>query len=150
MFGLNKTGYKVLGCIILISLIGIFGSAFMLDRYIDSCIAKLQPKVTNEIVVNVYNNTDSNVKVENGKDGTVNVHVTDKTSSISSENEKYNPKQGIITAESGLNIRNEANVKSDKVGVLEYGETVTVLNETEYWYEIDQGYIFKEYVELRL
>lgn len=145
MFGLNKKGMILFACIFLFSLIGVFGSAFMIDNYIDRCIAKMQPKVSNEIVVNVYNNTNSKVNVEHGKDGSINVYINDKGKN-SSEN-KYIPKQGIVIAESGLNIRDGANIKSDKVGVLEYGEKTTIIDETDYWYRIDRGYIFKQYVE---
>lgn len=149
MFGLNKKGMILFACIFLFSLLGVFGSAFMLDNYIDNCIAKMQPNVTNEIVVNVYNNTNSKVNVEHNKDGSINVHITDKDKIDSSDN-KYIPKQGIVTAKSGLNIRHGADIKSDKVGVLEYGEQITIIDETDYWYKIDRGYIFKEYIELCL
>lgn len=149
MFGLNKKGMILFACIFLFSLIGVFGSAFMLDNYIDKCIAKMQPKVSNEVVVNVYNNTNSKVNVEHGKDGSINVHINDKEKNDSSEN-KYIPKQGIVTAKSGLNIRDGASIESDKVGALEYGEKVLIIDESDYWYKIDRGYIFKQYVKLNL
>ena len=74
----------------------------------------------------------------------------------------------IVTAKSGLSIRSEANIESDKIGKLNYGQTVDVLKETiepfeiidnnntisGYWVKIkmnnsNYGYVFNGYLEFK-
>ena len=58
----------------------------------------------------------------------------------------------IITATSGLNIRETASASSKKLGVLKNGTTVQVIGETGNWYKINYngkvGYIYKAYTKV--
>lgn len=139
---------KILALVILISLIGIFSSAFLLDKCIDNYITKLQPQVKTEVVVNLYNNTDNKVTIDKDDKGNIDVHI-DKNKAINNNEANNNkPKQGIIIATSGLNIREKSDINSDVIGALDYGSKVNILDETQYWYKIDKGFIYKNYVEL--
>lgn len=60
-------------------------------------------------------------------------------------------KTGIVTAKSGLNVRNS--VGGSKIGVLKYNSSVTILEELGDWYKIkyntSYGYVYKTYVQVK-
>lgn len=139
----KRIEFKMLVIVILLCIAGMISSAFLIDKYIDSYITKLQPQIKNELVVNVYNNTEDKVTVDKDDKGNINVHI-DKESKV----DKKEPEQGVVLAVSGLNIRTEPNINSDIIDTLDHGTKVKILDETNYWYRIDKGFIYKEYVEL--
>ena len=62
------------------------------------------------------------------------------------EPEEVTEERGMVTSTDGLNIRQEPSVESERIGVLEYGAEVRILEDCGDWYRIDSGYIFKDYV----
>ena len=57
------------------------------------------------------------------------------------------PRYGKVTV-SSLNIRSGAGTEYDKVGSLKAGKVVTILAETNGWYQIESGYISADYVTI--
>lgn len=139
----KRIEFKMLVIVILLCIAGMISSAFLIDKYIDSYITKLQPQIKNEIVVNLYNNTKDKVTVDKDDNGNINVHINKEN-----KLDKKDPKQGVVLAVSGLNIRTEPNINSDIIDALDYGAKVKILDETDHWYRIDKGFIYKDYVEL--
>lgn len=139
----KRVEFKMLVVVIFLCITGIITSAFLIDKYIDGYITKLRPQVKNELVVNVYNNTNNKVTVDKDDKGNINVHIDEEK-----KVDKKEPKQGTILAISGLNVRTEPDINSDIINALDYGSKVKILNETKYWYQIDNGFIYKDYVEL--
>ena len=146
-----NTNLKVFVLMILISVFGICSSIFMIDKY---CVKDENVDIKNEIdiVVNIYNETeDANVEVIKKDDGDIDVIIKDKK--INDDKHDYNetsldPIQGRIDTESGLNIREESDIKSDKVGTYCYGETVEIIGEEGDWYITNEGFIYKEFVRI--
>ena len=143
--------FKILVLVLILSIFGIFGSAFMIDNY---CKTEKEIAVQNsiDVVVNVYNNSEKvNVKVDEKVNGEVNVTIDDKkietSEQVNNETSQY-PSQGIVSTEYGLNIRRDANIDSEKVGVYEYGEKIEIVDEVGDWYITDEGFVYKEFVML--
>lgn len=63
-----------------------------------------------------------------------------------------NPIYVMITAKSGLNVRETASASSNKLGALKYGTVVQVISENGNWYKINYngkiGYIYKDYTKV--
>lgn len=142
--------FKILVAMILIAIFGICSSIFMIDNY---CIKEDTVNIENDIdvVVNVYNESN-NVEVEvNDNDDGIDVIIKDKK--INADEHDYKETSlrsmcGIIDAESGLNIREDSSIKSEKIGAYCYGETVEIIGEKDDWYITNDGYIYKEYVNV--
>ena len=62
-------------------------------------------------------------------------------------------KAGVVTAKSGLNLRNSVSSNSSIIGLLKYNSSVTIVEQTGNWYKINygksQGYVFKSYIKLK-
>lgn len=144
--------FKILVLMIILAVFGIVSSAFMIDNYYKEQ-NRLEVKNNIDVVVNVYNNSDKvDVDIVEKDNGEVDVTISDKKLETTEHDYKdtssYYPIQGIINTERGLNIRQDADINSDKVGVYEYGETVEIIDVVEDWYITDEGFIYKEYVLL--
>lgn len=143
--------FKILVLMLMLSVFGIFTSAFMIDNY---CKTEKEIAVNNsiDVVVNVYNNSDNvDVKVDKKTDGKIDVTVSDKkietTKQDNNEITSY-PIQGIVNTKYGLNIRQDADIDSNKVGVYEYGENLEIVDEVDDWYITDDGFIYKDFVSI--
>ncbi len=144
--------FKILVLMIILAVFGIVSSAFMIDNYYKEQ-NRLEVKNNIDVVVNVYNNSDKvDVDIVEKDNGEVDVTISDKKLETTEHDYKdassYYPIQGIVNTERGLNIRQDADINSDKVGVYEYGETVEIIDAVEDWYITDEGFIYKEYVLL--
>jgi len=62
-------------------------------------------------------------------------------------------KAGLVTAKSGLNLRDSVSSSSSIIGLLKYNTSVTIVEQTGNWYKINygksQGYVFKSYIKLK-
>lgn len=143
--------FKILVLMIILAVFGIVSSAFMIDNYCKK-ENRLEVKNNVDVIVNVYNNSDKvNVDVVEKDNGQVDVTISDKKIETSEHDYKETssyPIQGIVSTERGLNIRQDANINSKKVGVYEYGETVEIIDSVDGWYITDEGFIYNEYVML--
>ena len=135
---------KVFITLFVLCIAGIVVSTIAIDKEIDSYIEKLNT----EVQITVINNTDNDVIIEQ-EDGNVIIKVNpekEKSSQVSIPYESGKEVYGIVTSVVGLNIREQPTIDSEKIGVLEYGAEVKILEESDDWYRIESGYIFKEYV----
>ncbi len=68
----------------------------------------------------------------------------------------YSQKQYVVTAKSGLSIRNKPSIKGDRIGKLDYGEKITIIAQTDfsftteningYWVRIQKENLKEAYV----
>ncbi|MGK0469056.1 alkaline phosphatase [Clostridium sp.] len=62
-------------------------------------------------------------------------------------------KTGVVTAKSGLNVRNQSSSESSKIGLLKYNSSVTIIGQKGNWYKINygksQGYVYNGYIKLK-
>jgi hypothetical protein len=116
-------------------------SIIAINKEIDTYIEEMKPEVFVEI-----NNVDVAVDVkEDGNKIKVVVEGEEKIDITNDEPEEVEEMYIKVTSEQGLNIRQEPNIESERIGVLYYGEEVKILEESEQWYRIEQGYVYKEY-----
>jgi uncharacterized protein YgiM (DUF1202 family) len=137
-------GLKVFITLFVLCISGIVFSTIAIDKQIDSYIEEMKTEVKIEVV----NNSDNEVMiVQEGNNIIVNINPKESTPVTQEDNEeKAIEMYGIVTSEIGLNVREQPRLDSDKVGTLEYGAKVKILEEVGDWYKTDSGYIFKEYV----
>ena len=129
---------KLFITLFVLCILGIVISTIAIDKQIDAYIDEIKTEIQ------IVNNTDSNIVVVREDDNIIiNINPEDEV-----EEEVIVPEvfQGKVTSLSGLNIRQEPSVESEKVGVLEYGETVEILEDCGDWYRTENGFIFKDYV----
>lgn len=129
---------KLFITLFVLCIIGIVISTIAIDKQIDAYIDEIKTEIQ------IVNNTDSNIVVVREDDSIIiNINPEDEV-----EEEVIVPEvfQGKVTSLSGLNIRQEPSVESEKVGVLEYGETIEILEDCGDWYRTENGFIFKDYV----
>lgn len=126
---------RILLTLVLTCIFGIMFSVVAIDKQIDSYIEEMKT----DIVIN--NNTDLviDLKEEEGQM----VLTIDENKEVVEKEEYY---YGIVTSQSGLNIREEATLNSDKIGTFYYGTKVRIIEDCGDWYKTDSGYIFKEFV----
>lgn len=129
---------KLFITLFVLCILGIVISTIAIDKQIDAYIDEIKTEIQ------IVNNTDSNIVVVREDDNIIiNINPEDEV-----EEEVIVPEvfQGKVTSLSGLNIRQEPSVESEKVGVLEYGETIEILEDCGDWYRTENGFIFKDYV----
>lgn len=135
-----KLSLKPLIVLFVLCITGIIFSIVAIDNEIDSYIEEMKP----EVVITI-NDTKANVDVKED-DNKINVIVNKEVEpNISNEPDEVEDVYIKVTSERGLNVRQEPTIESDRTDVLFYGEEVQVLEETDQWYRIEQGFIFKEY-----
>lgn len=128
---------KLFITLFVLCILGIVISTIAIDKQIDSYIEELKTEIQ------IVNNTDNVVIVtREGSNIVIMVDHKDETEDVVEPEVFY----GEVTSLSGLNIRQEPSVESEKVGVLEYGETVEIIEDCGDWYKTESGYIFKDYV----
>ena len=129
---------KLFISIFVLCVFGIVLSTIAIDKQIDSYIEELKTEIQ------IVNNTDDGVIItRDGNDIVIMVNPKEEIEEEVIEPEVF---YGEVTSMSGLNIRQEPSVESEKVGVLEYGETVKIIEDCGDWYKTEGGYIFKDYV----
>ena len=140
-----KAKLKMFLIVFLVCFVGILATSFMIDRKIDSYIADLKSDIN--INIEVFNNTNDNVKVEHDKDA-IKVYINPNTEeSQVTQTTEFKQKYVKVTSELGLNIRKEPEVSSEKVGAINYGDEVLVIEDTGEWYKTELGFIYKLYTD---
>lgn len=132
---------KMFLALFLICFVGIIASTVMIDKQIDSYIAEMKTNI--DINIEIIDNTNSNVTIEQ-KDNDVKVYINPNNSD-EIETDKVNEEYVVIVAKSGLNIRQEPSIESEKVGIINYGEKVKILEDHGEWYKTENGFIYKDY-----
>lgn len=134
-----KSKLKMFSLIFLVCFVGIVLSVFLIDRQIDKYIAEIKTNV--DINIEVVNNTNSKVTINQNKNEIkiqLDESETTETTSIKTTYVK-------VVTESGLNIRQEPDIESEKVGTVNYGHTIKITEDCGDWYKTDFGFIYKEY-----
>ena len=129
---------KTLLTVIFLCITGIIFSVVAIDKQIDSYIADMRAEIV------IVNNTDNYIDME--QDGEKTTVTINPKKEVVEENENTEEFYGIVTSTTGLNIRKEASVNSEKIGALYYGAEVKILEDCGDWYRTENGYIFKEFV----
>lgn len=135
---------KVFITLFVLCIAGIVISTIAIDKEIDSYIEKMNTEVN----ITVINNTDDDVTIER-EDGNIIIKVNpekEKSSQVTKSDEDGKEEYGIVTSVVGLNVREQPTIDSEKIGALEYGAKVKILEESGDWYRTELGFIFKEYV----
>lgn len=136
-----KLSLRPLLILFVLCLTGMIFSIIAINKEIDTYIEEMKPEVFVEI-----NNVDVAVDVkEDGNKIKVVVEGEEEIAITNDEHEEVEEMYIKVTSEQGLNIRQEPNIESERIGVLYYGEEVKILEESEQWYRIEQGYVYKEY-----
>ena len=139
-----KKRLQIMLIIFLVGMTGIIFSTLMIDSIIDDYIDRMSTDIHLE-VINNYENVNVDVK----KDGeNISIYINPKNERMEEEVEVFEPTEAIVSSEVGINIRKEPSVDSEKIGVIPYGDKITILNEEGDWYKIDSGYVYKEYVDI--
>lgn len=127
---------KVFVTLITLCIAGIVFSTIAIDKQIDNYIEELKTEI--KIINN--GNDEINIDRENNEI-VVTVNPIEEE-----ETEEVTEIRGKVISIIGLNIRQNPSVESERIGVLEYGSEVVILEDCGDWYRIDNGYIFKDYV----
>jgi uncharacterized protein YgiM (DUF1202 family) len=122
--------------LIVLCIAGIVFSTIAIDKQIDNYIEELKTEI--KIVNN--GNDEINIDHENNKI-VITINPIEEE-----ESEEVTEIRGMVISNDGLNIRQNPSVESERIGVLEYGSEVIILEDCGDWYRIDNGYIFKDYV----
>ena len=136
-----STKIKLFLALFLVCFVGIIASTVMIDKQIDSYIAEMKTNI--DINIEIIDNTNSKVTVDQ-KDNDIKVYINPKDSD-EIENAKVKEEHVVIVAKAGLNIRQEPSIKSEKVGTINYGEKVKILEDCGEWYKTENGFIYKDY-----
>jgi uncharacterized protein YgiM (DUF1202 family) len=127
---------KVFITLFVLCLAGIVFSTIAIDKQIDNYIEELKTEI--KIVNN--GNDEINIDRKNNKI-VITVNPIEEE-----ESEEVTEIRGMVISNDGLNIRQNPSVESERIGVLEYGSEVIILEDCGDWYRIDNGYIFKDYI----
>ena len=130
---------KVFITLFVLCISGIVFSTIAIDKQIDSYIEELKTEIQ------IVNNSNDDVVISREDNNiiiTINPIEQTEDEVIKEEPEMH----GMVTSASGLNIRQEPSVNSNRVGVLDYGVKVRILEDCGDWYRTDNGYISKEFV----
>lgn len=131
---------KVFITLFVLCIVGIVFSTIAIDKQIDSYIDEMQTEIQ------IVNNSENEVIVETIDNKTI-ISINPAEDTEEATKEEINKEfYGLVTSTSGLNIREEPSVNSEKVGVLFYGEQVKILEDCGDWYRTENGFIFKDYV----
>ena len=72
--------------------------------------------------------------------------TTKTEGTIIPESNTYQSWTGIVTAKSGLNIRKGPGTNYQRVGLYSYNTKITIIGDTNGWYETNKGYVSSQYV----
>lgn len=131
---------KVFITLFVLCITGIIFSTIAIDKQIDSYIDEMKTEIK---IVN--NTTDDVLIARKGNEIVITIDPKIQPEEVTKK-EEVKETYGIVTSMSGLNIRQNPSVESDRLGVLEYGAEVKILEDCGDWYRIENGYIFKDYV----
>lgn len=139
-----KKRLQIMLIIFLVGMTGIIFSTLMIDNIIDDYIDRMSTDIHLE-VINNYENVNVDVKKN---DENISIYINPKKEQVEEEVEVFEPIEGIVSSEVGINIRKEPSVDSEKIDVIPYGDKITILNEEGDWYKINSGYVYKEYIDI--
>lgn len=139
-----KKRLQIMLIIFLVGMTGIIFSTLMIDNIIDDYIDRMSTDIHLE-VINNYENVNVDVKKN---DENISIYINPKNEQVEEEVEVFEPIEGIVSSEVGINIRKEPSVDSEKIDVIPYGDKITILNEEGDWYKINSGYVYKEYIDI--
>ena len=129
---------KMFITLFVLCVVGIVFSTIAIEKQIDSYIERIHT----EVKIEVINNSDNNVTVtQNDDDITIKIDEQKEVTKTPVGEDEYI----LVTSDNGLNIRHKPSVDSNKVGTLNYGAKIKIVEEVGDWYKTDLGYIFKEY-----
>lgn len=130
--------FKMFITLLVLCAVGIVFSTIAIEKQIDSYIERIHT----EVKIEVINNSDNNVTVtQNENDVTIKIDERKEVTKTPVGEDEY----VLVTSDNGLNIRHNPSVDSNKVGTLNYGAKIKIIEEVGDWYKTDLGYIFKEY-----
>ena len=130
--------FRMFITLLVLCTVGIVFSTIAIEKQIDSYIEKIHT----EVKIEVINNSDNNVTVtQNENDVTIKIDERKEVTKTPVGEDEY----VLVTSDNGLNIRHNPSVDSNKVGTLNYGAKIKIIEEVGDWYKTDLGYIFKEY-----
>lgn len=136
-----KTKIKLFSIIFIVCLIGIVFSTFLIDKQIDSYIAEMKTNV--DINIEIIDNNDNDVIVDKtGNDIKIYINSNKKESTTDTVVKTSYVK---VVSETGLNIRKEPSIDSEKVGAINYGHSIKIIEDCGEWYKTDLGFIYKEH-----
>lgn len=135
---MKRIEFKLFITLLVICIVGVVFSTIAIDKQIDSYIERIHTEVKVEIINNSNNKVtvtqeDDNIKVK--------IDEREEVTKTPMESDEY----VLVTSNDGLNIRHKPSVESNKVGTLNYGAKIKIIEEDGDWYKTDLGYIFKEY-----
>lgn len=137
---MNQIRFRWFLTLIVLCIVGVVFSTIAIEKQIDSYIDRMKTEVNVEVINN--NNNSEIVVVQEGEN--ITVLVEDKQEEVT-KTPKAMDEYVIVTSNDGLNIRRNPSVDSEKLGALNYGAKIKVIEEVGDWYRTDIGYIFKEY-----
>lgn len=131
---------KLFVLLFILCIAGMVFSTIAIDKQIDGYIEDIKTEIE------IINNSDNNVIInqENNKILIIINPIEEDDEEIVPEVKE--PIRGLVTSKIGLNIRQEPSIESERIGVLEYGSEIEILEDCGDWYRIENGYIFKDYV----
>ena len=130
--------FRMFITLLVLCAVGIVFSTIAIEKQIDSYIERIHT----EVKIEVINNSDNNVTVtQNENDVIIKIDERKEVTKTPVGEDEY----VLVTSDNGLNIRHNPSVDSNKVGTLNYGAKIKIIEEVGDWYKTDLGYIFKEY-----
>ena len=137
-----KKRLQILLLIFVVCMSGIIYSTIMIDNVIDGYIDRISTNINLEI-----NNNCNEVEVNvDRKDENIFINIDPKEEKDIEET--FESREGVVISKIGINIRKEPSISSEKIGSISYGEKVIIIDEISDWYNIDSGFIHKEYVDI--
>ena len=96
--------------------------------------------------INNLDNDSADIEVKQDKDN-IKIYINPKEDSttVIENDECDNDIYVQVTSKRGLNIRENPTVESEKVGVLNYGDSIQILSEHNGWYLTEFGFICKKF-----
>lgn len=130
--------FRMFITLLVLCAVGIVFSTIAIEKQIDSYIERMHT----EVKIEVINNSDNNVTVtQNENNVTIKIDERKEVTKTPIGEDEY----VLVTSDNGLNIRHNPSVDSNKVGTLNYGTKIKIIEEVGDWYKTDLGYIFKEH-----
>ena len=142
-----NTKLKLLLILFIVCFSGILISGLLIDKKIESYVAEMQTNVNiNVEVINNLDNDSADIEVKQDKDN-IKIYINPKEDSTTViENDDYDNDVYVqVTSKRGLNIRENPTVESEKVGILNYGDSIQILSEHNGWYLTEFGFICKKF-----
>lgn len=142
-----NTNLKLLLILFIVCFSGILISGLLIDKKIESYVAEMQTNVNiNVEVINNLDNDSADIEVKQDKDN-IKIYINPKEDSttVIENDDCDNDIYVQVTSKRGLNIRENPTVESEKVGVLNYGDSIQILSEHNGWYLTEFGFICKKF-----